>query len=565
MNILFIFPLNEPFQTIIGANKTAWKNKLNSYKNIKKLDCAYPTGLLAISAYIKKHVPEANIKILDFNAVLNQIALRKYQDLENFENYSYEEFFKEAFSHIDGFIPQIIGISTLFCSNFQDLKFLTPFLKKNYQDSLIVGGGHMASSLYKQIFDDVDIKIDTISFGEGEIPMAELVKATIAGNQAEYIAFSPSWITKEKISSNKDFVPQNKLIEDLDEIPPYDLGMLVFPDVYFNSTKYFFVIESEEDKREMFTFTTRGCPYHCVFCASQNVHGHKVRSYSVERIKSDILYYNEKYKITRFVFYDDHFLVRKKRAMEILDFIHENNFIAEVPTPAFFSITEEVAAAMRRAGMKEVNITIESGNEDTLKNIIHKPGGLKQANEAVDFLHNEGIITVSNILIGLPGETKESIDKGLEYLLSTEIDWFQCFVVAPLPGSELFKICEENKYLVEDFDISTMDYKKCLIKTDDFSPEYIEKKAYDMNLILNFINNYNMRIGNYQTALKFFERIINAVIDTHAFAYYFAAKCCKELNLEEKYNIYKTKYEEMIRTYDFWQDYATQFNLEKLK
>jgi radical SAM superfamily enzyme YgiQ (UPF0313 family) len=284
----------------------------------------------------------------------------------------------------------------------------------------------------------------------------------------------------------------------------------------------------------------------------------------VERIKNDILYYNEKYNITRFVFYDDHFLINKGRALEILNFISQKNLSAEIPTPAFFSIDGDVASAMRHAGIKESNITIESGNENTLKHIMHKPGNLKKATEAVDFLHKEGIIAISNILIGLPGETKESIDKGLEYLQTTSIDWFQCFVVAPLPGSELYKICKENGYLVENYDISSIDYKNCFISTKDFTPEYIEKKVYEMNLTLNFVNNYNFRTGNYNVALMLFERIINSVIDTHAFAYYFAAKCCLMLHIDEKYKNYRTKYVEMIEKYPFWREYATQFNLEKL-
>ncbi len=563
MNILFIFPLNEPYNNIINANKTAWKSKLNIHKNIKKLDCAYPTGLLSISTYIKKHHPDINIKILDCNAVMNQVAQRKNERFENFEKYRFADFLKEALSLIDGFIPDIIGISTLFCSNYQDLKPLTSFLKKRYQESLTVCGGHLASSCYDRIYED-DFKIDAIAFGEGEIPFLELVKAILSSRKEEYLSQSPYWITKEKSKSEIEFIPQNKVIVDLDEIPPFDLSMLLFPEAYFNSTRYFFVIDSQEDQKEIFIFSTRGCPFHCVFCASQAVHGHKIRTYSIDRIKNDILYYYEKYNITRFVFYDDHFLINKDKAIEILDFISEKNFIAEIPTPAFFSIDADIAAAMKRAGIKEVNITIESGNENTLKKIMHKPGNLKKAEEAVDFLHQEGIIAVSNILIGLPGETKESIDKGLEYLLTTSSNWFQCFVAAPLPGSELYKICEKNGYLVTNYDLSTMDYKKCLVRTKDFTSEYIEKKVYEMNLTLNFVHNYDIRKGNYTIALKLFERIVNSVIDTHAFAYYFAAKCCRMLHCNEKYKIYKAKYQEMIEKYPFWREYANQFHLEEL-
>ena len=564
MDILFIFPLNEPYNTIITANKTAWKSKLNIHENIKKIDCAYPTGLLSISAYIKKYYPDANIKILDFNAVMNQVAQRKSDNSEGFEEYLFEDLIKEALSLVDRFAPEIIGISTLFCSNYQDLKPLTSLLKNIHQKSTIICGGHLASSSYHRMFED-DLDIDAVVFGEGEIPLLELVRAVSSGKKEEYLSSSSCLITKEKYRPEKGFAPQNKLIEDLDEIPLFDLSTLVFPEAYDNSTKYFFVIESDESQKELFVFSSRGCPFQCVFCASQYVHGHKVRSYSVDRIKKDILYYNAEYGITRFIFYDDHFLIKKDRAIEILGFISDHHFVAEVPTPAFFSIDEDIASAMKNAGMKEVNITIESGNENTLKNIMHKPSNLKKANEAVEFLHKEGIIAVSNILIGLPGETKESIEKGLEYLLTTSIDWFQCFVVAPLPGSELYKTCEENGYLVANYDISSMDYKKCLIKTEDFTPEYIEKKTYEMNLTLNFVNNYNMRTGNYSVALKFFERIATSVIGTHAFAYYFAAKCCMKLHLDEKYLLNKAKYEELISKYSFWSEYAAQFNLQALE
>lgn len=562
IKILLLFPLNESYSGIISAGQTAWKSKLNPYKNIKKLDCAYPTGILSIAAYLKKNLPGAEIKILDVNAVMNRVAARKYQQGGTFEGYAFTDLMGEAVAALEGFAPDIIGISTLFCSNYADLKELTGWLRKRFARALVVCGGHLASAVYRRMYAD-GMQIDAIGFGEGEVPMLELARAAEQGNALDYLRDSPLWITAAKAADNS-FVPQSVLLTDLDEIPPFDFTTLVFPDAYFNSTKYFFVIDSKEERREMFVFSSRGCQYTCVFCASQNVHGHKVRVHSVERIKSDILYYNRNYGITRFVFYDDHFLSGKVRALEILEFIRQQGFTAEIPTPAFFSIDRDIAEAMGRGGIKEVNITIESGNENTLKRIIHKPGSLKKANEAVDLLHEQGIIAVSNILIGLPGETKESIDSGLEYLLSTKIDWFQCFVVAPLPGSELYEICQKNDYLVPGFDLATMDYKKCLISTPDFTPEYIENKAYEMNLRLNFVSNTNMRSGNYTRALMFFERVINAVIDTHAFAYYYAAVCCRALGYTEKYEKYKAKYSEMIEKYEFWRAYAGRFNLEPL-
>ena len=79
-----------------------------------------------------------------------------------------------------------------------------------------------------------------------------------------------------------------------------------------------------------------------------------------------------------------------------------------------------------------------------------------------------------------------------------------------------------------------------------------------MNLKLNFINNYDMRIGNYGVALFLFEKLINTINDKHAFAYYFAARCCEKLNLDQKRKLYEAKYEELVGRDPFWREWAAK-------
>ena len=74
MKLLLLFPLNEPFDTVVNAGKMPWKMKLSAQKTIKKIDCVYPTGLLSIGAYVRKFLPDAEIRILDCNVVMNQLA-----------------------------------------------------------------------------------------------------------------------------------------------------------------------------------------------------------------------------------------------------------------------------------------------------------------------------------------------------------------------------------------------------------------------------------------------------------------------------------------------------------
>ena len=575
-NILFVVPLNEAYERIVSAAKTPWKSKQGTGGKIAKVDCVYPSGVLSISAYLKKHVPEANIKILDLNAAINHLAKTTVDD---FGDLAFEPFLEASCAFLNDFRPDFIGISALFVNVYKDLKPLVAFLKARYPEALLTCGGHVPSALYRRIFDD-GIAVDAIAFGEGEIPCVDLVRAMADARNVNLgggaqngtcrwatacLESHPSWITRNKLQRELLFEPENKLLMDLDDIPVYDLDVLAFPDAYFTSTNYFFAIDARSAQREMVFFTTRGCPFNCVFCASQNVHGHKVRFYSVDRLKQDVEYYNKRYGITRFVCYDDHILVDKARAVEILNFVGRQGFAAEIPTPPFFAIDRNVADAMQRAGIKEVNLIVESGNEETLRKIMRKPSKLASLKPVTDLLHERGITVIANILIGLPGETKESIEIGFENLKKMDINWFQCFVTAPLPGSDLYRICEENGYFATDDDpVTTMDFKRCVIRTPDFEPEYIEKKCYEMNLTLNFVNNYDMRIGNEAAALLLFERVLHSVT-AHAFAHYFAAQCCRKIGLTEKYATYKAAYDDSIAKYPFWADHAKQYQLPPLE
>jgi len=67
-------------------------------------------------------------------------------------------------------------------------------------------------------------------------------------------------------------------------------------------------------------------------------------------------------------------------------------------------------------------------------------------------------------------------------------------------------------------------------------------------------------VKNYKKALEGFENTIKVNPD-HAFAYYFAAKCYKMMGLQDEYQAYRYKYQELVEESVFWQDYVAQFNI----
>ena len=101
VNILFIMPLNEPFEVIVNADLFPELNKLNTQTRIKKVDCVYPSGLLSIASYLKKHLPDASISIVDCNVEINKMA-----ELKGGHGFTREEYFEHCLNAAEKKCPE---------------------------------------------------------------------------------------------------------------------------------------------------------------------------------------------------------------------------------------------------------------------------------------------------------------------------------------------------------------------------------------------------------------------------------------------------------------------------
>ena len=566
--ILLILPLNETYDVLVEKHAISNTSPKVFARNVS-IYCMYPNGLLSIGAYLTANCSDVNVRILDLNVVFNHFLTTNTFD---FQHSTFEQFLDRAFEFVSDFEPNIVGVSILFVNFYGGLKFFAAYLKKRFSGSLLICGGHTPSALYRRLFQD-EIKFDAVSFGEGEVPLLDLVRFLSEHRSEkeidEWFHEHPSWITAKKLESQPTFQPENRCLENLDDIPPFDLSLLVFPDYYFHSPcpcGAILAIDEVTKGKKIYLFTTRGCPHRCVFCASHVVHGRRVRSYSVERVKRDIDYYHDRYGITHFIFLDDLFLADKRRAVEILDYVTERGFAVNIPNPSFYSLDREMIATLKKAGMREIIISLESANEDTFKRIIRKPSTPERAAQAMELLHNAGFLVIANILIGFPGETMEAIDICCENIKKMKRNWVHFFSVTPLPGSDLYALCEDNGLFASSRDpLLEMDYQRCVVQTSDFLPEEIDKRRYEMNLDVNFVNNFDIREGNDTVALMFFERVINIAATGHAFAYYYAAICCRRLGENEKYEEYKNRFNAIVSESAVWADYVKQFRLLPLE
>ena len=507
-----------------------------------------PIGLISLSTYLKKHTA-IEIKLIDFNIVLNK--------MESFEYSSFSALFDDFLSAEEwiNYTPGIIGISTLFTPSYYNMIDIAHVARNIFPNALIIAGGGVPTNMYNEIFRDSTC-FDALCYGEGEKPLLGLVEAI---DKNEYLRTHLSWITKGQIENKQSF--QHDFIENLDEIPFYDYGILNTDEYGLNPTISSY---ASFDKKYIFHIaTSRGCPHHCCFCSSHTIHGRKMRYHSVSRVREDLTCLRDEYGAKMIGFQDDHFMADKQRAFEII------NIAKELEMPVFFqsglalyALDRKMLETIKSAGLNQLVLAVESGSNRVIKEIMHKPINLSIIKRVISDCRQLGIDTDANILIGLPGEKKQDIEDTRAFLKTLDATWFRIYVATPLVGSEMFDICIKNNYLCGSY--IGCDFKRAVIETEDFTSEYIQKKAYSLNLELNFVRNSDFRLGNYKKALEGFENTIT-VKDDHAFAYYFAAKCYKMMAFVERYQAYKVKYQEIIDESAFWRGYANQFDLVTLE
>jgi radical SAM superfamily enzyme YgiQ (UPF0313 family) len=510
MKILFVVPPNIAFQDFVAppANVKVQQHRGRTYGSVIT---DMPLGIISLSAYLRNHI-EIETRAIDFNVALNKLELFKWP--------SFRAYFHEVLAEeIARTNPDIIGISALFSTAFHSLVDLGEVARELQPDALLIAGGNVPTVSYRDIFRHTDV-FDAVCHGEGELPLLQLLKAD---DKAAHIAASDAWITRSKILEQAEF--GHHFLEDLDEVP-FDYSIIDLDDYELNPTIRSY--SSVKSKGRSFNImTSRGCPFKCIFCASHRTHGRDMRYHSLERVKADILKMKEVFGVRVITVEDDHFMGDKKRAYDIVKYIGKLGLTAFFPNSlALYALSREMLVALKEAGVDQLILAVESGSDYVLKNVMKKPLKLDIVRRVAQDCREIGIYTDCNILLGLPGERKQDIEDTRNFLRTVHANWFRINVATPLQGSEMHDICEEKNYFKGI--VIESNYKKAIVGTEEFDPQFIQEATYDLNIELNFVYNADMHLGRYDVALRGFENALSAKPD-HALALYYASDCHRNL------------------------------------
>lgn len=545
IKLLFVVPMHIVWSSFIDPDyyNVGIKKKNGKAYNPPRTDL--PLGPLSMSAYLKKFM-DVDVRLIDFNAEVNA--------LEDIPFSNFKELCLHFFNQIKDFNPDFIGVSSLFSPSFPNFMDAGAAAKEIWPSSLVLGGGNIPTNSYDEIYKKMgNTYFDGLCFGEGEKPLLSLLSSS---NPKLELSANKSWITREKVLSGNLFLPKHDFIEDLDEIPFFDYDLCDIDKHHSNQVVASY--HNLDKSRGFHIMTSRGCPYFCTFCASHQTHGRSMRYHSISRFKEDCERLKEKYGAETIIFQDDHLMGDTERVYKILEIIQDLGLQSVYQNGlTLYALDRPMLEAFWNAGVRHLVLPVESGSEKVLKNQMRKPLKIKISYRVAKDCRDLGIYTNTNILIGMPGETKSDLEEARQNLKNVVSNWFNIACASPIVGSEMHKIAKEKGYIT----INTLgsDYRTAVINTEDFSSEFIQDYQYFMNLDLNFVNNQDIKLGHFDWALRGFKNVLRLRHD-HAFAHFYISVAYRALGEAKDADFHEAKYFELVKN-QLWARWAYIFGL----
>ena len=236
--------------------------------------------------------------------------------------------------------------------------------------------------------------------------------------------------------------PERELIQNLDDLP-------WVTDVYkrdLDITKYSIGYLKEP---YVSLYTGRGCPSRCTFCLwPQTIAGHTYRVRSADNVVAEMAHAQKLFpEVKEYFFDDDTFTANLPRAREIAVKLKKLGLTWSCNSRA--TVDYETLKIMKDSGLRLLLVGYESGSPEILKR-IKKGITVEQAREFTKNCRELGIMIHGTFVLGLPIETRETIEQTIRYAMDLDVFSIQVSLAAPYPGTELYDEAQKNGWFAAD-------------------------------------------------------------------------------------------------------------------
>ncbi len=304
--------------------------------------------------------------------------------------------------------------------------FLAEEIKKENPHCLAVFGGAHPSILPGETLENP--ACDMVVRGEGEETFYELVSAVSRGGMPESLCGIPG-LSFKGADGKAVHNPPRPLIADLDTLP--------FPDRdLFDQARFLERGVRKYGDRGAWILSSRGCPYLCTYCASNEVWTRKWRPRSPGNILAEIRLLKERFGVDRINFADDTFTISRKRVARFCELMKDGNpGVAWACNARVDNVDEDLFRLMKEAGCAEVWMGVESGSPEILKE-IKKDITPAKVREAFRAARAAGLLTRGYFMIGSRSESRETIGQTERLIDSIRPDHLAFSIMTPYPGCE---------------------------------------------------------------------------------------------------------------------------------
>lgn len=219
-------------------------------------------------------------------------------------------------------------------------------------------------------------------------------------------------------------------------------------------------------------YTGRGCPAHCTFCLwPQVTTGHVYRTRSVGNVLEECAGLRRLFPDMRELFFDDDtFTADPHRAREIARGLGRLGLCWS--TNARANVDHDTLSTLRDNGLRLLVVGYESGNEQILRN-IRKGVSVERARRFTRDCHELGILIHGTFILGLPGETPETIAETIRFAREIEPDTLQVSLASPYPGTAMYDWVVEQGHLGVDPLVDETGYQRCTVSYPGLPAEQI--------------------------------------------------------------------------------------------
>lgn len=252
-------------------------------------------------------------------------------------------------------------------------------------------------------------------------------------------------------------------LDDYDDLPLPAYDLLDGLDPYYINTR--------SGRPFTILYSSKGCPYNCIFCT---VAGTRYLKRSASSVLTELRYLKEVLGIRTVSFFDETFTLDRKRTVDLATGIAEEGLdIVWYCNTRVNLVDEELLRTMRMAGCRGISYGIESGSNEMLER-ASKGATAEQGLDAIGWAKRLGIKTYCSFIFGLPGENWQTVHETIDFVRHALPTGAQFNVCVPYPGTALWDSLQTDGVL-ESLDWRKLTQHDAQVGSEELSAEDLEK------------------------------------------------------------------------------------------